>query len=72
VLFSKKDLKYYYGYRENLKLRIEQHNKGKVESTRYRRPLELVYLRDACQKMMHLSGKSTLRLIMEECFLKID
>ena len=47
VLFSKKDFKFYYGFTENLKLRIEQHNKGQVESTKYRRPLELVYF-EAC------------------------
>jgi putative endonuclease len=47
VLQSKKDFKFYYGYTENLKLRIEQHAKGKVESTKYRRPLELIYF-EAC------------------------
>ena len=40
---SKKDFNLYFGYTENLKSRIEQHNKGKVESTKYRRPLELIY-----------------------------
>jgi len=40
---SKKDFNLYFGYTENLKSRIGQHNKGKVESTKYRRPLELIY-----------------------------
>jgi len=43
VLKSKKDNKLYYGYTKNLKLRIEQHKKGQVESTKHRRPLELIY-----------------------------
>jgi len=43
VLFSEKDKKYYTGYTENLKLRFDQHNRGRVNSTRDRRPLILVY-----------------------------
>jgi putative endonuclease len=43
VLRSKKDTKLYYGQTKNLKLRIEQHNEGKVTSTKFRRPLELIY-----------------------------
>ena len=47
VLLSDKDHHFYTGYTQNLKLRFEQHNKGLVESTRDRRPLELVYY-EAC------------------------
>jgi putative endonuclease len=47
ALRSKKDKKLYYGYTKNLKLRIEQHNKGLVESTKNRRPLQLIYF-EAC------------------------
>ncbi len=43
VLFSEKDKKFYTSYTENLKLRLEQHQKGKVESTKDRRPLKLIY-----------------------------
>jgi len=43
-----KDKKLYYGYTKNLKLRIGQHNQGKVESTKYRRPLEIIYF-EGCQ-----------------------
>ena len=43
VLLSKKDNKLYTGYTKNLKLRFEQHCKGLVESTKNRRPLELIY-----------------------------
>ncbi len=47
VLRSKKDKQFYTGYTKNLKLRLEQHNKGLVESTKNRTPLNLVYY-EAC------------------------
>ena len=47
ILQSEKDDKLYYGYTKNLKLRIEQHNKGEVQSTKFRRPLRLIYY-EAC------------------------
>jgi len=43
VLKSKKDGQFYVGYTADLRKRLDLHNKGKVESTRYRRPFELVY-----------------------------
>lgn len=42
-----KDDKNYTGYTENLRSRFEQHNSGKVESTKYRRPFKLIYF-EAC------------------------
>lgn len=47
VLKSEKDKKKYTGYTKNLKLRFELHQKGKVESTKDRRPLKLIYY-EAC------------------------
>jgi len=47
VLKSNKDKKFYTGYTNNLKLRFELHQKGKVESTKNRRPLKLIYY-EAC------------------------
>jgi len=43
VLHSEKDGKLYAGYTHDLKLRFEQHQNGLVESTKYRRPLTLIY-----------------------------
>ncbi len=43
ILISEKDDKFYVGYTDNLKRRIKQHNDGDVESTKYRRPLKLIY-----------------------------
>ena len=47
VLQSLKDNHFYTGFTENLKLRFEHHLKGRVESTRQRRPLKLIYF-EAC------------------------
>ena len=43
LLRSKVDSKFYTGYTSNLLNRIAEHNAGKVESTKRRTPLELVY-----------------------------
>ncbi len=47
VLLSEKDKKCYVGYTENLKLRFEEHQKGRVFSTKDRRPFQLIYS-EAC------------------------
>jgi len=47
ILQSLKDKKFYTGYTKNLKLRFEQHQKGKAKSTKDRRPLKLIYY-EAC------------------------
>jgi len=47
ILKSGKDGKFYTDYTKNLKLRFKLHNKGLVESTKNRRPLNLIYY-EAC------------------------
>ena len=47
VLLSGKDGDFYTGFTKDLKSRFEQHKRGKVDSTRHRAPLELVYY-EAC------------------------
>ena len=47
VLQSSKDNQFYTGFTNNLKLRFEQHSKGRIESARQRRPLILIYY-EAC------------------------
>jgi len=47
ILKSEKDGINYAGYTQNLKLRFEQHQNGDVTSTKYRRPLQLIYF-EAC------------------------
>ncbi len=43
VLYSKKDKRKYIGYSSDLKKRIEKHLSGKVEITKNRLPMTLVY-----------------------------
>jgi putative endonuclease len=47
VLPSKNDEGYYIDHAKNLKLRFDQQNKGDVESTKVRRPFDLIYY-EAC------------------------
>ena len=43
VLLSLKDQKHYVGKTTNLIRRVNEHNNGKVESTKSRTPLKLIY-----------------------------
>lgn len=43
VLLSKKDNLFYTGYTNDVQSRIEEHNSGKVHSTKFRTPLILIY-----------------------------
>lgn len=47
VLHSEKDKNLYTGFTHDLKKRLEKHNQGKVESTKDRHPLKLIYY-EAC------------------------
>ena len=50
VIKSLKDGKLYIGHTNNLKKRIEKHNKGFVESTKNRTPFKLLYY-EACNDL---------------------
>jgi putative endonuclease len=47
VLRSLKDTKFYTGYTNNIDRRLEEHHNGRIQSTKERRPLLLVYY-EAC------------------------
>jgi len=47
VLISNKNKEFYTGTTNNINQRVEQHNKGLVMSTKYKRPLNLIYF-EAC------------------------
>ncbi len=47
VLLSLKDNLFYTGYTSDIGKRVLAHNNGEVTSTKYRRPLKLVYY-EAC------------------------
>ena len=48
VLQSKKDRKRYIGFTDDLKRRLDEHNKGLNKSTACRKPFDLIYY-EACQ-----------------------
>ena len=47
VLHSRIDLNFYIGFTKDLKQRFNEHDKGLVQSTKNRRPLNLIYY-EAC------------------------
>jgi len=70
VLQSQKDNKFYTGYTKNLKLRFEHHQKGRVESTRDRRPLKLVYFEGCLDQQDATHREKYLKTFYGKMFLK--
>jgi len=70
ILQSLKDHKFYYGFTNNLKSRIEQHNKGRVESTKYRRPLKLIYFEGCLNKEDALKREKYFKTYYGRMYLK--
>jgi putative endonuclease len=80
VLFSRKDFLLYIGYTSNIERRLVQHNAGETTSTRYRRPLELIFCEfyifktDAIKREDYFktnAGKRTLKLMLRSTFDKL-
>lgn len=70
VLRSKKDKKLYTGYTKNLKLRFEQHQKGKVESTKDRGPFKLIYFECCLNQQDATHREKYLKTYLGKMFLK--
>lgn len=70
VLQSKKDKDRYVGYTGNLAERFEQHKNGSVESTRHRRPLQLIYYEACCIKDDAVQREKYLKTHYGRMFLK--
>ena len=77
VLQSSKDSNFYVGFTQDLKQRFEEHEKGRVDSTKNRRPLKLVYYEacidrnDATNREKHLKthyGKMYLKKRLKSYF----
>jgi putative endonuclease len=43
ILYSEKDKRLYVGCTVDVKKRVQRHDRGEVQSTRYRRPLVLIH-----------------------------
>ena len=70
ILKSDKDKKFYTGYTNNLKLRFEQHQKGKVESTKDRRPFKLIYFECCLNQQDATHREKYLKTYIGKMFLK--
>ena len=73
ILLSLKDHQLYMGYSTDVLRRLEEHNRGYNSSTRYRRPLKLIYYEmhlskhDASRREHYFKtskGKATLRQML--------
>ncbi len=78
ILKSLKDNNLYTGYTSDLRKRIEEHNSGKVNSTKNRLPLKLIYFegcinqQDATHREIYLKtswGKRYLKERMKNYFI---
>ncbi|MBI2593340.1 GIY-YIG nuclease family protein [Candidatus Daviesbacteria bacterium] len=81
VLRSVKDGKLYSGYTSDLKQRLEYHNSGKVEATKRRVPLKLVYFegylhqQDATAREKFFKaqwGRNYLRRVLKNYWKELD
>ena len=70
VLLSEKDGNYYVGYTKDLKLKFVQHQKGRVESTKNRLPLKLIYYEACINQYDALKREKYLKTHYGRLFLK--
>jgi putative endonuclease len=70
VLKSDLDNQWYTGFTENLKSRIEDHNAGRVSSTKLRKPFQIIYSEACLNKYDALAREKYLKSGMGKRFLK--
>ena len=70
VLQFKKDKKFYTGYTENLELRLEQHRKGQVQSTKDKGHFKLVYFEGCLNRQDATHREKYLKTFYGKMFLK--
>ena len=70
ILQSQIDNKFYTGYKKNLKLRFEQHQKGKIESTKNRKPFKLIYFEGCLNQQDATHREKYLKTYFGKMFLK--
>lgn len=61
ILRSIKDGKYYTGFSSDLRSRLKDHDVGNVQSTKNRRPLELIYYEAYKEKTQALKREKFLK-----------
>jgi len=70
VLKFGKDSKFYTGYTKNLKLRLKQHQEGRVKSTRNRGLFKLVYFEGCLNQQDATHREKYLKTHFGKMFLK--
>lgn len=70
ILKSLEDNNNYTGYTKNLKIRFEQHQKGRVEATTKRRPLKLIYYEACLNQQDATTREKYLKTIYGKKYLK--
>jgi putative endonuclease len=70
VLKSQIDNKLYVGWTNNLQQRIKKHNDGKVQSTKSRKPLKLVYFEGCLSEQKAISREKYFKTGFGRRFLK--
>jgi len=70
VLQFKNEKDLYKGYTKNLKLRLEQHQKGLVDSTRNKGPFKLIYFEGCLSQKDATHREKYLKKYLGRLFLK--
>jgi len=70
ALRSIKDGKFYIGHTDDLNKRVKLHNDGRVDSTKFRRPFELVYFEASYNKLDTLKREKYLKTTYGHRYIK--
>lgn len=70
VFKSLKDNKLYIGWTTNLKDRLNKHNSDKIQSTKSRKPFELIYFEGRLDKKKAISREKQLKTGFGRKYLK--
>jgi putative endonuclease len=70
VLQSLEDSNFYTGCTNNLNKRFKEHNNGKVDSTKYRKPLKLIYYEVCINKEDAFAREKYLKSGMGKRYIK--
>lgn len=70
MLKSERDNKLYTGWTDDLKNRLSLHNNGKVEATKHRVPLKLVYYEACLNKELAILREKQLKTGFGRSYLK--
>lgn len=70
VLQSEKDNKLYIGWTDDLRSRLDKHNKGLTISTKLRRPFKLIYYEACINKQGAIKREKALKTGFGRAYLK--